>query len=221
VLFSIVVIILCFQFKIIQPDLVLRMIPVPNSIRILLLFLLQECILIIPILVVVYFRYKKSFMTALSVRRVPFFKSLISVLFWYIVYIIFSIILLTFMDYLGWKIPGYGEGQDILPLFGKDQYTLLVTVLVIVFIAPCIEELFFRGFLFLTLWKTSNYYLATIVSSCIFASVHFDFNAFFPRFLLGLILNHLVKKYDKSIMSSMMFHMMNNGIALTIQLLAQ
>jgi len=90
--------------------------------------------------------------------------------------------------------------------------------MVIVVIAPLAEELFFRGFLFMTLWKKSNYLIATICTSLIFASVHFDFNAFVPRLLLGLILNHFVVKNEKSIVPSVLFHMLNNGIALAVQL---
>jgi membrane protease YdiL (CAAX protease family) len=212
------VLFLLADLRIWRVDLLISSLSLPMSMRVLLLFLLQEMILLIPLAILIYGRYKQSFFKTLSFKRTPLIKSIGSVLFWYMCYILFSTILFMVLDRLGWNLPGYGEGQNILPFFGQDPYTMLVMLLVIVIIAPVTEELFFRGFVFMTFWEKSNYFIATLCTSLIFASVHFDFNAFLPRFLLGLILNHLVVSNDKSIVPSLMFHMMNNAIALAVQL---
>jgi len=211
------VLFLLADLRIWRVDLLIRSFSLPMSMQVLLLFLLQEMILLIPLVILIYGRYKQSFFKALSFKRTPLIKSIGSVLFWYMCYILFSTILFMVLDRLGWNLPGYGEGQNILPFFGHDQYTMVVMFLVIVLIAPIVEELFFRGFVFMTLLKKGNYLVATLCTALLFASVHFDFNAFFPRFFLGLILNHLVVSNNKSIVPSVMFHMMNNAIALAVQ----
>ena len=190
----------------------------PQSLQVLGVFILQEAIFIIPLLFLILWKYKKSFLRSLSIRAYKLWKTLGSIIKWYILYLIISIILLSIFAALHIELPGFGPGEDIVPIFGDDKYTLPVIILVALILGPIVEELFFRGFLFLTLLKYRGYFIATILSSILFSLVHVDLGAFFPRFILGLILNQIVMENNKSIVASWGFHVMNNSIALIIQL---
>lgn len=192
--------------------------PVERSVRILFLFLLQELLLLLPIFYLIYIRYKTSLRTGVSLYFIPVFSVIKSVLKWYVLYLLFSFVLAYWMYLSGIRIPGYGEGKDIIPIFGHDSYSLIIVIIVIVGVAPIVEEVFFRGFMFLTLYKKWGYLGASVLAAAIFASVHLDFGAFFPRFILGLILNQLVIEKGISLYPAILFHIVNNGIALSMQL---
>ena len=87
-----------------------------------------------------------------------------------------------------------------------------IAILVLVFLAPLVEELVFRGFIYTKL--RSNYKAATsiIVSALIFAEFHLEPEIFLPLFILGCIIGYIYEKSD-SLWAPILFHVINNSIA--------
>ncbi len=193
----------------------------PRSVRVLFIILIQELIILLPVFLLFYLRHRgrPNFSAAFAIHKTPFGKAMLSVTKWYLLYLLFSSIVGYIMLRMNLQIPGYGEGTSILPLFGNDEYTTAVILAVVLLVAPLVEELFFRSFLFFTLLKKIPYIWTSIITAAIFASIHLDFGAFIPRFILGLILNQIAMENNRSIVASWIFHVVNNGIALAVAML--
>ncbi|HPS37840.1 MAG TPA: ABC transporter permease subunit/CPBP intramembrane protease [Candidatus Cloacimonadota bacterium] len=80
------------------------------------------------------------------------------------------------------------------------------------------EEILFRGFL-IRFFEKNGPVVAVVVSALLFATFHLDPFRFLPVLLLGLLLGYLTVR-SGSILNSMLSHMINNGFALVITLLA-
>ncbi|HEY4799303.1 MAG TPA: CPBP family intramembrane glutamic endopeptidase, partial [Bacteroidia bacterium] len=90
---------------------------------------------------------------------------------------------------------------------------LIVNVIVIALLAAVGEELLFRGTIqtiFIEWMK--NKHVAIIVTSILFSALHAQFYGFLPRMLLGVVLGYLYL-WSGSLWLSMLFHFLNNGIA--------
>ncbi len=85
-----------------------------------------------------------------------------------------------------------------------------VNALVIVVIAPVIEETFFRGFLLNRWWRKYGVPRAVVFSSLAFAFVHIDI---IGGFVFGVVLSLIYVK-TKSLIGPIIVHAANNGIAL-------
>ncbi len=110
-------------------------------------------------------------------------------------------VILAFLTYFALQIGGYFEFLE--QTFGKElkeqeavrvykessgatiRVLLAVSVCVI---APFIEELVFRGYIYSATKRFSDRLFATLFSSLFFALVHFNINAILPLFILAIIL---------------------------------
>lgn len=98
--------------------------------------------------------------------------------------------------------------------------TVLWQQLLMMALMPAItEELLFRGFVFSSLLNKISPTKAIIISSAMFAILHFSLMKFFTTFLLGIVFGYTVYK-TKSVYSSMILHFLNNGIASIAQYFA-
>ncbi len=91
---------------------------------------------------------------------------------------------------------------------GRPKLLLVLTVLV-TFLGPVAEELFFRGFAYPVLRKRIGIKWAMILVSAVFALLHLNVIAFFPIFALGLLLAYLYEKTG-SLMPSITVHVIHN-----------
>jgi uncharacterized protein len=89
--------------------------------------------------------------------------------------------------------------------------TLRATLAGSVIIAPVCEELFFRGFLLQGLRAHMSNNWSAVVSSAIFALIHFDGGSFTPLFILGLALA-VLRIVTGSIWPCVALHTLNNLI---------
>ena len=90
---------------------------------------------------------------------------------------------------------------------------LLVNIIVVALLAAIGEELLFRGALqnvFLE-W-TKNSHIAVWVTAILFSALHAQFYGFLPRMLLGVALGYLYI-WSGSLWLPMLFHFLNNGLA--------
>jgi membrane protease YdiL (CAAX protease family) len=106
------------------------------------------------------------------------------------------------------KFALHVEGtQQAVALFGTTHDRALIYGLVVlaVFIAPFVEELIFRGFVFNALLRYLPVGIAMAISGIIFGLAHFDKTAFFPLACAGVVLA-VVYYRTGSLVSSMLTH---------------
>lgn len=101
---------------------------------------------------------------------------------------------------------------DLTPLLaGLSSPWLLLFGAVVV--APIVEEIFFRGFLFAGLRGRYGWQKAAVLSSALFAVIHLQPTAILPIFLLGLVFAFLYQR-SGSIWPAVLMHVSSNALAL-------
>ena len=85
-------------------------------------------------------------------------------------------------------------------------------------VAPIVEEIIFRGFIFAGLRERYGWKKAALFSSLLFAAIHFQPTAFLPIIVLGLIFAYLYQR-SGSIWPAIAMHLTSNAIALGAALL--
>ena len=127
------------------------------------------------------------------------------------VYYIISIFLTLLMTLIN---PDFdiSQAQDVgfESLASSSDYVLAFLALVV--IAPIVEEIIFRGFLFDVLKKNYRFWVAAILTSLTFAIAHGAWNVGVDTFALSLVLCYLRYNYD-SIYPAIFLHMVKNGMA--------
>ena len=92
----------------------------------------------------------------------------------------------------------------------------VINLIMIAGLAALGEELLFRSIIQTSLIKTcKNAHVGIIIASAIFSFIHFDFYAFIPRLVLGMLLGYMFY-YSRSIWVSMFMHFVNNATAVVI-----
>jgi membrane protease YdiL (CAAX protease family) len=103
---------------------------------------------------------------------------------------------------------------DLTPVFRQlsTPWPLFVAV---VLVGPVAEETFFRGFVFTGLRSRYDWRVAAAISAALFAAAHLELTFFIPAFALGFLFAYLYQR-SNSIWPGLIFHMLLNGIALTV-----
>lgn len=132
-------------------------------------------------------------------------------------YFLFSVLIVGLFALLQALVPQINIDQAQATGFehAHGSIELAAGFIVIVLIAPILEEMFFRGFLFPALTKRFQLIGGAIASSAIFGLLHFQANISIYTFVLGLFLCFLYYKL-KSVIPGMVLHMLNNLIAYLI-----
>lgn len=86
-------------------------------------------------------------------------------------------------------------------------------------IAPLVEEIIFRGFIFAGLREEHGWVKAALFSSALFALIHLQPAAIVPIFILGMIFAYLYQRCN-SIWPAVIMHVSTNTIALVAVYLA-
>ena len=111
--------------------------------------------------------------------------------------------------------------QDVVLIFMEPQsvWMLLALLVLAMIAAPAAEEILFRGILLPLLMKRLGAGPAVVLSSALFALIHFHVPSFFPLFVLatGLALAYI---YTGSLWAPIVMHALFNGMNLAILLLA-
>jgi len=81
--------------------------------------------------------------------------------------------------------------QKQIDLIKNEQHISIVHFLSITFIAPVIEELYFRGILLTQLKQKYTYLISIILSSLLFSFIHFNILSFPTLLSLGISLSFL------------------------------
>lgn len=115
-----------------------------------------------------------------------------------------AIIALPFVDYTQTQDTGFAG------ISGQMEYILAFISLVIV--APVAEEVLFRGYLFGKLRKHAPLWITILITSLLFALVHFQWNVALDVFALSIVLC-LLRVVSGSLWPSILLHMLKNGVA--------
>jgi membrane protease YdiL (CAAX protease family) len=101
---------------------------------------------------------------------------------------------------------------DLVPIFAElsSPWWLLLAGIVV---APVVEELFFRGFLYAGLAQRYSWRKAAVISSALFALIHLQPLAIVPIFLLGYLFAYLYER-SKSIWPAILMHVTTNALGL-------
>ncbi len=84
-----------------------------------------------------------------------------------------------------------------------------------VFIVPFIEEIISRGFIFKSVEKVSNFYIAAVVSGLCFAFLHGNISQGIFAFFAGIFLSYVYYKFD-NILYSYFLHAVINFSSFTL-----
>jgi hypothetical protein len=101
------------------------------------------------------------------------------------------------------------QGDAILKIFeslDSPVWFLLGAVIV----APLVEEIFFRGFLFQGFRQRYGWINAALLSSAIFAAAHLDLVSLVPTFILGIVLAYTYHK-SNSVLPGIILHFLVNA----------
>ena len=108
------------------------------------------------------------------------------------------------------------EPLSLLIPAAKEQsgqgFWAIVTAIVF---APVFEELIFRGLVLESMLRRHRRLFSVIVSSVIFAIVHFDPSVMFSAFVSGLVFG-TIYLHTNSIFSTIILHSINNAIAYSL-----
>lgn len=100
------------------------------------------------------------------------------------------------------------QGEQISQLLLKLKYPYWLVVIG-VFVAPLVEEIFFRGFLFGGMREQYGWKKAALISSIVFSIAHLDIAAVLPTFALGFTFAYLYQE-AKSIWPGIVMHFLVN-----------
>jgi hypothetical protein len=119
---------------------------------------------------------------------------------------------------LGLSQFGLQAQMDFVALFEQlsSPWLLLVGGIVV---APVVEELFFRGFVFAGLRERYGWRRAALLSAGLFAVIHLQPLAVIPIFVLGTVFAYLYHR-SGSIWPAVIMHVLTNGVGLGAAYLA-
>ena len=102
--------------------------------------------------------------------------------------------------------------EDMSPVFAEISYPWLLLAVGAI-LAPVVEEITFRGFIFAGLRQKYGWQKAALISSAIFAAFHLSLTALIPIFILGYIFAYLYQQSD-SIWPAILMHLLTNTLSL-------
>ena len=93
-----------------------------------------------------------------------------------------------------------------------------IFIIVTSIVGPIFEEIIFRQIIFGSLYKKLNFWLAAIISSLIFATVHFDFKHIIVYTAMGLVFSFLYVK-TKRILVPIFAHVSMNTFVVLVRII--
>ncbi len=135
------------------------------------------------------------------------------------VFVLFKVIIVAGMFVV--KLSTLSAAYDQVQLTITDiseNYGVLTTFLTIAFLTPVIEEYLFRGVLLNSFTKHISFGWANTIQAGVFSLIHDNPDHYVHHFLFGLIVGYFVKT-QKHIYGAIMFHMINNALAVSVLVL--
>lgn len=180
------------------------------------LFLLQEAIFLLPMYFLIIKKYNLK-LSDLGLNKIKLWETIKWILKGFGIVIIFNILILALIG-PETEIPGFRPQDPHVTIFDTSPLGIFIAVVVFIFIAPVVEEILFRGFIFQTLLNKFRPWIASVVSAGIFALIHFEFQSIGIILFLALVLNWIFMR-SKSLWPCIGFHMLNNAIVFWVEIL--
>ncbi|MBP7821348.1 MAG: CPBP family intramembrane metalloprotease [Saprospiraceae bacterium] len=189
----------------------------------LLLLLNQVGLFLFPaILFVLFLKPRETFSTYYSLKKFPDFSTISRNMLWFLIAmpaISFAYVVNKSIPLPSWMTRLEDQSATALKLLlgGNNIVEFILNFLLIAVLAPLAEELIFRGILqkeLSILIKKSH--LSIWLAAMIFSAIHFQFEGFIPRMMLGVMLGY-VYFWSGSLWTSIICHSFVNGSQLIVQ----
>lgn len=156
----------------------------------------------------------KSIKALLGLSRKPKLRDLYYGLAGYGAYFFLSLIALSVVAIF---VPGFNahEKQSIGFEHLSSQLEYVMAFIVLVVLAPVVEETIFRGFLFTKIRQKISFWPTAVIVSLVFGFVHLQWNVGIDVFTLSLVACFLREK-TKVIWAGIGVHMLKNFLAFAI-----
>jgi membrane protease YdiL (CAAX protease family) len=129
-----------------------------------------------------------------------------------------SIICVVIAAKAAWVLLGHHLGIEekinpivTLLLTEHSRQVVLITVFVVVVVAPLTEEFYFRVLIFCGLRRSFGFWASACISALFFALIHPDFYQIVPIFFLGIFLAYIYER-TQNFASVVFVHALHNGI---------
>lgn len=154
---------------------------------------------------------KKTTLREVGLHRLPSLSELGITPIAFIVYMIASALLMAAAINV---IPGFNpsEVQEVGFKNLTFQYEYIIAFITLVVLAPFVEEVLFRGYLYGKMKRRVPWIISAIVVSAIFGYIHGQWNVALDTFVLGMFAC-LLREISGSLWPSILLHMMKNGLA--------
>lgn len=126
--------------------------------------------------------------------------------------LLFNLVYLGLLRLFDSNIQQIQPGLD--QIFDQSEFPLAIFLGAAV-VAPFVEEVFFRGFIFSGLRNRWDWKKAALVSAALFALAHVIPTSLLPIFVLGLIFAFLYQE-SGSIWPAILMHMLTNSVAIVV-----
>lgn len=114
------------------------------------------------------------------------------------------------------KLFGIEAGSENTANIGEIMRAAPIMILSTVLFAPILEEIIFRRVIFGSLIQKFNFWISAIASGLVFAAIHLEFEHLLLYAICGLVFA-FIYNYTRSIIASIISHMMLNGSVTLIQ----
>lgn len=154
---------------------------------------------------------RRTTLTDIGLHELPSWTNILVAPAGLILYLILSAVLISLVVRL---FPEFNINQVQDTGFDhlNKQYEYILAFVTLVVVAPFAEEILFRGYLYSKLRNIAPIWLAILFTSLLFGFVHGAWNIAIDTFALSIILC-LMREMSGNIWSSILLHMMKNGIA--------
>jgi len=149
-----------------------------------------------------------------QIYKIKMFKIKSIIIELFILFIKFWPFLFLSSLFSAFLLPDYPAQESIQELRSSNYSSQVKIIITALFIAPIVEELIFRKFLFVALIKKSGLLWASIISSFCFSLVHLNLSAFLVLFILGLFLSYSYLKFG-TLIAPVICHFLFNLIMIT------
>ena len=143
-------------------------------------------------------------------------EGVIACLLWIPIHMIISVIWIQSLEAMGIEISSQAAIQIFeLAAMGNNNLLMLTIFINVIFIAPILEELLFRGLLFRWLKSRLPVVPAIMISAAIFGGFHDSIASIFPITCLGAYLAWLFQRKGQ-LLTCITFHMVFNSLNISL-----
>tara|TARA_Y100001968_G_C18936532_1_gene516775 strand:- start:206 stop:586 length:381 start_codon:yes stop_codon:yes gene_type:complete len=112
-------------------------------------------------------------------------------------------------------LPGLGQQENIVDQLIKTNTDIYVIGFAICILAPIVEEITFRGYIYNKFKDNYGIISSSLFTSIIFAGIHFQFQVMSAMIILSLII-HWVYEKSGGLNGAITFHIINNTITFIV-----